>query len=124
MKNYFTHYQIYGISFLLIGVGYLAITQADSYGWIYPGLLIAGAGSGLIMPNSNLCLVTLASPEIRGRVLGLLTTFIFIGQFASPLMFQPIINQTSIKGGFLYLSIALLVVSIISLIRNRRFVKK
>ncbi|MEL7004748.1 MAG: MFS transporter [Bacteroidota bacterium] len=122
-KDRFTHYQIYGISFLLIGIGYLLITTANSYWWVYPGLLIAGAGSGLIMPNSNLCLVTLSSNENRGKVLGLLTTFIFMGQFSSPLMFQPIINLSSIKGGFLYLSIVLIIVAIISLIRNRRLVK-
>lgn len=123
LKSRFTHYQLYGISFLAIGIGYLLITQADSYIWLYPGLLIAGTGSGLIMPNSNLCLVTLASPENRGRILGLLTTFIFLGQFASPLMFQPIINNSSIKSGFLYLAIALILCATISLIRNRRLVK-
>ncbi len=121
-KRRFTHYQIYGISFLAIGIGYLMLTIASGYGWIYPGLLIAGFGSGLIMPNSNLCLVTLASPQNRGRVLGWLTTFIFFGQFASPLMFQPIINASSIKQGFLFLAIVLIVTSIVSLIRNRRLV--
>jgi MFS family permease len=122
-KNRFTHYQIYGISFLIMGLGYLAVSFATSYAWVYPGLLLAGLSSGLVMPNSNLCLVTLASPKVRGRVLGLLTTFIFLGQFASPLMFQPIINLSSIRGGFHYLSIALIVFSIIALIRNRRLIK-
>jgi MFS family permease len=122
-KNSLTHYQIYGISFLIMGLGYMAVSFATSYAWVYPGLLLAGLGSGLIMPNSNLCLVTLASPKVRGRVLGLLTTFIFLGQFASPLMFQPIINLSSIRGGFHYLSIALIVFSIIALIRNRRLIK-
>lgn len=123
LKRRFTHYQIYGIAFLLIGIGYGMLYYASSYAMTYPGLLVAGAGAGLIMPNSNLCLVTLASPEMRGRVLGLLTTFIFFGQFASPLVFQPIINFTSIQEGFLYLALALIILSVISLIRNKRLVK-
>jgi MFS family permease len=122
-KDRFTYYQIYGISFFVVGLGYLAISFATSYAWVFPGLLLAGLGSGLIMPNSNLCLVTMASPKVRGRVLGLLTTFIFLGQFASPLLFQPIINVSSIRGGFYYLSIALIVLAIIALIRNRRLIK-
>jgi MFS family permease len=122
-KDRFTHYQIYGICFLVIGLGYMAISFATSYAWIFPGLLLAGLGSGLIMPNSNLCLVTLASPKVRGRVLGLLTTFIFLGQFASPLLFQPIINISSIQGGFHYLAIVMIILSIIALIRNRRLVR-
>lgn len=123
LKRKLTHYQIYGISFLTIGIGYTVLSFADGYAMVFPGLLIAGAGAGLIMPNSNLCLVTLASPEMRGRILGLLTTFIFIGQFASPLMFQPIINLTSIEEGFFYLSLAMMALAIISLVRNKRLVK-
>ena len=122
IKQKLTHYQIYGICFMLIGLGYALLYYANDYGSIFPGLLLAGAGSGLIMPNSNLCLVTIASPEIRGRVLGLLTTFIFMGQFASPLLFQPVIDASSIKGGFLYLAFALIFFAGISLIRNRRLV--
>ncbi len=122
-KQRFTHYQIYGISFLTIGIGYSLLYFAEGYGFVFPGLFVAGFGSGLIMPNSNLCLVTLATPEMRGRVLGLLTTFIFIGQFASPLMFQPIVNVTSIREGFLILAGLLIFLSVISLIRNKRLVR-
>ncbi len=121
-KRRLTHYQIYGISFFTIGVGYTVLSFADSYEMVFPGLMIAGAGAGFIMPNSNLCLVTLASPEMRGRILGLLTTFIFMGQFASPLMFQPVINMTSISEGFLYLSLVMMVLAVISLVRNKRLV--
>ena len=123
IKRHLTHYQIYGISFLALGLGYLAVSYADSYYTVYPGLLLAGAGSGLIMPNSNLCLVTMAPPNVRGRVLGLLTTFIFLGQFASPLLFQPIIDASSIQGGFQYLSLALILFAGLSLVRNRRLIK-
>lgn len=123
IKRRLSHYQIYGVSFLTIGIGYSVLSLADSYYMVFPGLMIAGAGAGLIMPNSNLCLVTLASPEMRGRILGLLTTFIFIGQFASPLMFQPVINLTSITDGFLYLAMLMIVLATISLVRNKRLVK-
>ncbi|WP_252936197.1 MFS transporter [Roseivirga pacifica] len=123
LKKRLTHYQIYGLTFLFMGIGYWLISNANSYAMTFPGLLISGLGAGLLMPNSNLCLVTLASAENRGKVLGFLTTFIFLGQFASPLFFQPLVNATSIKGAFLYLAIGLVVISIISLIRNRRLVK-
>lgn len=122
LKKILTHYQIYGITFLFMGLGYLLISTANSYAMTFPGLLVSGLGAGLLMPNSNLCLVTMASPQNRGRVLGLLTTFIFLGQFASPLFFQPLVDATSIKDGFLYLSIALIAVSIIVLIRNKKLI--
>lgn len=123
LKKRLTHYQIYGLTFLFMGIGYMLISYANSYAMAFPGLLISGLGAGLLMPNSNLCLVSIASPENRGKVLGLLTTFIFLGQFASPLFFQPLVDYTSIKGGFLYLSIAMILVSIIVLIRNKRLIR-
>lgn len=123
IKNRFTYYQIYGITFLMMGIGYFLISNANSYAMTFPGLLVSGLGAGLLMPNSNLCLVSLTNSQNRGKVLGFLTTFIFMGQFASPLLFQPIINASSITGGFLYLSIALVVISIIVLIRNKKLVK-
>lgn len=124
IKARFTHYQIYGITFLFIGLGYGLISYASDYITMFPGLIIAGLGAGLIMPNSNLCLVSLAPANVRGRVLGLLTTFIFIGQFLSPIMFQPVVNMSSISQGFFYLALTLVVLSIISLIRNRRLVQQ
>jgi MFS family permease len=124
IKNRLTHYQIYGISFLTLGLGYGMLYYASSYATLFPGLIMAGIGSGLIMPNSNLCLVSLAPPNVRGRVLGLLTTFIFLGQFLSPIMFQPVVNISSISHGFFYLAIALVFFSVISLIRNRRLIKQ
>lgn len=124
LKRRLTHYQIYGLTFLFMGIGYFMISEADSYAMTFTGLLVSGLGAGLLMPNSNLCLVTMASPENRGKVLGLLTTFIFLGQFASPLFFQPLINYTSIRGGFFYLSLAMILISIIVLIRNKRFIKQ
>ncbi len=122
LKKRLTHYQIYGILFLCMGIGYYLISTATSYWTTFPGLLISGLGAGLLMPNSNLCLVTMASPENRGKVLGMLTTFIFIGQFASPIFFQPLVDATSIRSGFAYLGIALMIGAVIALIRNRKLI--
>ncbi len=122
IKKRLTHYQIYGLTFLFMGIGYLLISTANSYAMTFPGLFISGLGAGLLMPNSNLCLVSLASQQNRGKVLGLLTTFIFLGQFASPLFFQPLVNLTSIRGAFLYFSLVLILIAIIVLIRNKRLV--
>jgi MFS family permease len=118
IKDHYNYNQIYGISFLVMGIGYLVLSQADSYAWVFPGMIIAGAGAGLVMPNSNLCLVNLAAPEVRGRVLGLLTTFIFLGQFASPLMFQPLVNLTTITEAFFYVSLPMILIALVSLVIN------
>lgn len=81
---------IYGIAFLNMAVGYGLISLANGYGVVLPGLAIAGLGLGLLMPNMNFCLTSIAPSSARGRVLGGLTTSFFLGQFLSPLVSQPL----------------------------------
>lgn len=81
---------IYGIAFLNMAVGYGFISLANGYAVVLPGLAIAGLGLGLLMPNMNFCLTSIAPGAARGRVLGGLTTSFFLGQFLSPLVSQPL----------------------------------
>ena len=81
---------IYGIAFLNMAVGYGFISLANGYGFVLPGLVIAGLGLGLLMPNMNFCLTSITPGATRGRVLGGLTTSFFLGQFLSPLVSQPL----------------------------------
>jgi hypothetical protein len=54
-------------------------------------------GLGLLMPNLNLWVSSEVPDLIRGRVLGGLTTFFFLGQFLSPIATQPISKQLSLS---------------------------
>jgi MFS family permease len=81
---------IYGIAFLNLGIGYLLISLGNAYSIVLVVLAIAGTGLGLIIPNMNLCLVSVTPDAMRGRVLGGVTTSIFLGQFLSPLASQPL----------------------------------
>jgi MFS family permease len=91
---------IYGIAFLNIALGYGLLSLAQGYGLIIPGLVIAGLGLGLLMPNMNFCLTSVTPGAARGKVLGGLTTSFFLGQFTSPLLSQPL--STSIGIGNTY----------------------
>ncbi|MBE9140194.1 MFS transporter [Nodosilinea sp. LEGE 07088] len=81
---------IYGLAFIHLALGYGIISQAAGYGLVLLGLAIAGLGLGLLMPNMNLCLSTVTPDALRGRVLSGITTCLFLGQFLSPLISQPI----------------------------------
>jgi len=59
------------------------------------GMLFAGLGMGLMIPNANVWVMQLAPPEIRGREIGRLTTFWFMGQFLSPLVLLPFLDYFS-----------------------------
>ncbi|MDX2216682.1 MAG: MFS transporter [Oculatellaceae cyanobacterium bins.114] len=90
IKSRLSFMSIYTLAFLCMAVGYVVISVAATYGIVLIGLAIAGAGLGLLMPNMNVCLTSVAPGNLRGRVLGGLTTAFFLGQFISPILSQPI----------------------------------
>jgi MFS family permease len=100
---------ILAFSFGLMGIGYTLVSFGSSYIGVLIGLAIAGMGLGLLMPNLNLWVSSEVPDLIRGRVLGGLTTFFFLGQFLSPIATQPFSKQVGlgwtygIAGGLLLL---------------------
>lgn len=90
IKTHLGFISIYGIAFINMALGYGLISWAENYSVLLIGLAVAGIGVGLLIPNMNNCL-TSATPDIfRGRVLSGITTCLFLGQFLSPLLSQPL----------------------------------
>ena len=99
-------------AFSVAAVGYLIIGIAGSYNVVLIGLIIAGLGFGLLMPNLNVWLSSIVSDALRGRALGGLTTFFFLGQFLSPLVSQPVTNAIGLGKTYSFTGVFLLLVSI------------
>ncbi len=90
LKKVMDYESIYGIIFLAMASGMSIISVADTYLMIVAGAIVAGLGTGLTMPNTNLWLMSVAPVQLRGRIMGGVSAAIFIGQFASPIISQPI----------------------------------
>jgi MFS family permease len=86
--------------YFLMASGYGVIANASNYGLLLTGLVIAGLGLGLVLPNVNVWLNAKTPPEQRGKVLGGLTTCLFLGQFCSPLVVQPIARLVPMAGTY------------------------
>jgi len=97
------------LAFGLIAAGYLLLSQADQWSSVLIGLLLSGTGLGLSVPNLNAWLAGEAPAALRGRALGGLTTALFLGQFLSPLIAQPIIQTTGDGGVYLVMGMVTLV---------------
>jgi MFS family permease len=111
----FDHFQVLSYSFLMIGAGYLLISFASGLVMVIVGLVLAGAGLGFLTPNLNVWLANETPASLRGRVLGGFTTALFLGQFISPLVGQPISAQVGISG--LYLAAGAMVLVLIPIAR-------
>lgn len=86
------------IIFGLMGIGYLLIGQASNWAQVLVGLVIAGLGLGILMPNMSVWLSAAVPDQMRGRALGGLSTSMFLGQFLSPIVAQPL-NKVLGLGG-------------------------
>ena len=91
---------IFGLSFVLIGAGFLAHALATDWHGVLVGSLIAGLGMGISMPNYTTWFMERVPATMRGRASGLLTTAFFLGQFASPLVSAPLVATFGLAGTF------------------------
>jgi len=111
--------QIYVITFILMGAGFILIAVLHSFWGILTGLIVAGFGTGLFMPNTNLWLVSLAPAEKRGRLVGILNMAVYTGQFLSPVLFFPVIQWQSIGFSFGFCGSLLLLLALVFILENR-----
>ena len=117
---------IYIILFALLGLGYFLLAQARTYLEVIPALLIAGAGLGFFMPNTSVLAVSRVPERFRGRAVGVVTSFIFLGQFASPFPHLLWGDKLSIEQGYLISAYVLgacfllfILIQIVNLFRHR-----
>ncbi len=102
IKNHMGFLMIFGLTFGLMGAGYLLIGLGNGYTIVLTGLAVSGLGTGLMFPNLNVWLTLEVPAVIRGRAIGGLTTAIFMGQFVSPLASQTL--SGAFGTGFLFVS--------------------
>jgi len=113
IKDKLGHRQIFGIGYFLMAVAYACIAYGNSYEMVMVAMLLSGLGMGVMIPNANIWVMELAPPEVRGREIGRLTTFWFMGQFLSPIILLPLLDSISQSGLFLVLAVILISLSIL-----------
>lgn len=102
---------IMAVVYFAVFWGYFTISQSNTYIMTIIGIMICGLGFGLMMANINLWLVNLAPANMRGRLVGYLNSAIFLGLFLSPVLLQPLIALSSLRGSFLIVSVVILIIS-------------
>ena len=110
-KKRFSFIKILAIAFGLIGLGYFGIGLVSSYWLILLVLIPTGIGLGLMMPNLNVWTANEVPDTLRGRALGGLTTFMFLGQFLSPIVSQPIRQNFGMTLTYGFVGVSLIVLA-------------
>ncbi|MEH7826743.1 MFS transporter [Gemmobacter denitrificans] len=100
IRRHVSAMSVFGLSFALIGAGFVAHALAQDWHGVLAGSVIAGLGMGLSMPNYTTWFLARVPMAMRGRASGLLTTAFFLGQFASPLVSAPLVAHLGLAGAF------------------------
>lgn len=111
---------IYAGSMFFVAAGYVVIYASDTYWPVVVGAAVTGLGVGVIFPNSGLWLTALSPSRLRGRLLGLMTAAVFLGQFSSPILVQPSVSAFGLSRTFgLFAAIAAVVSLTLFMLRHR-----
>lgn len=124
LKNRFSFSTIMGMGYALMALGFLLLSYSDTYSSVVIALIICGLGIGMMIPNINMWVMKIVPLEIRGKEIGKLTTFWFMGQFLSPIIIAPFLAYLSLSATFGLVAIILLVLSGSFFIYHMRSVEK
>lgn len=103
---------IYAFIFLSMALGYYVVAAAPNYVVALLGMVVAGLGFGLYVPNHSSWILSIVSPKRRGFGVGLVTTAMFLGQFSAPILVQPFIEPGYPPAVWRAMSMLLLVLGI------------
>jgi MFS family permease len=111
---------IMAVVYFIIAVGFVIISQTSSYAMMIAGIMVCGLGFGMMMPNINLWLISIAPVEMRGRLVGYLNSAVFLGMFLSPVALQPLIMISSLYTSFFLVAVILLFCSLMFFVAGRK----
>ena len=116
LKKHLSYPSIFALAFGAFSIGLFLISRVNEVHELYYSVIFIGMGFGLMLVNINSWFLSVVEPHRRGRASGLLASSFFIGQFLSPLLFQPVIKLYGIQGLFFAVSCLTLLITIFLLL--------
>jgi len=107
------------LSALFTSIGLAVISASTIYIVIVIGLAVSGIGFGLFMPNTNSWIIAKTDDSLRGRGIGMLNLFAFMGQFLSPIINQPL-AQVGLSFNYLIGGMVMFAMCIIFFVKSFR----
>lgn len=112
IKGRFSFLSVFSMGYLLMAAGFVCISISTTYALVIIAMMLSGLGMGMMIPNTNMWIMKITPPEIRGKEIGKLTTFWFLGQFLSPIIIFPVLKFLSLSAAFMLASGLLFLTSI------------
>ncbi|MBK1991177.1 MFS transporter [Campylobacter sp. 2018MI35] len=107
--------QIYILTLFIVGSSFMLLYFIHSFSAVMLALALLGTGGGIMLVNNTAYLFSICPSNARARAYGILASFIFLGQFLSPIISQPIVRQIGLIDAFLVWAIVIYFVAILFL---------
>jgi MFS family permease len=101
LRRHLSYERLAVLALALTGAAYLLLARADGYPQVVLALAAVGLGLGVTVPNLNAWLLSFVPAGRTGQVFGGLVFFVFLGQFVSPLVGQPLVAAGGVARGYL-----------------------
>lgn len=114
------------ISLAVMGIGFGVISLSYSLPLILIGVLFVGFGQGVLFPIINVKVLGNVSPTISDKVISIVSSMIFVGQFISPVVLQfvgELFSRPMIRFEYAVLAISL-IISVLGMIVYKWFVDR
>jgi MFS family permease len=113
IRKLLDYYKSFSLAFIFWSLGFLMIFWADNYIVVLIALIIAGIGNGIAIPNIKAQMLDYAGEKQRAKQSGLLSMSLYIGQFLSPVLVEPIIQASTPRIPFLIFSLIMLILILV-----------
>lgn len=121
IRQYLSIDGMYIIGFGIVGIGLCIINIFHSYLTLLAALICMGFGLAIFLVTNSSWLFSLTNESNRAKAYGFLASSVFIGQFLSPIITQPIVKKFGLINMFLIFG--LLSLSIASIFLIKLFIK-
>ncbi|TKX30886.1 MFS transporter [Campylobacter aviculae] len=105
--------KIYILTLFIVGCSFLLLFLVHNFVAVLIALALLGTGGGIMLVNNSAYLFSICPEEARARAYGILASCIFLGQFLSPIISQPIVRKLGLIDAFLIWAIVIFIVCII-----------
>lgn len=92
--------RVIAMGFASMAAAYVVVWTAGSYAAVLAGMVPLGMGMGMMMPSFSVAVLGMAPEALRGRLSGALGSAVFLGQFVSPLVSQPLAHGGALQPVF------------------------
>ncbi len=120
LKKHFDFPVIYLIGMGIVGFGFIAIGAINNVYFFFMTSPIMGFGGGILMTNVVAWMLSKSHHKRRVKSSGYLSSALFFGQFASPVVFHPFVSYFGVQHFFSVLGAALLLVVFLMMLWVRK----